>query len=120
MSKISIKIVEVDQVTQTVLVKYSSENSLRPIDEYPAVAFQISNFNVKTLEEFIEAIRPQVTQYVQQRDSAESPDNIDISSWNGHSVEVEAHVVQPTLIANAVPVLPTQQIPAQISPEVML
>lgn len=120
MSKISIKIVEVDQVTQTALVKYSSENSLRPIDEYPAVAFQISNFNVKTPEEFIEAIRPQITQYVQQRDSAENPDNIDISSWNGHRAEVEAHVVETPIVATAVPVLPTQQIPAQISPEVIL
>jgi hypothetical protein len=120
MSKISIKIVEVDQATQTALVKYSSEHSLKPIDEYPAIAFQISNFNVKTPEEFVEAIRPQITQYVQQRDAAENPDNIDISSWHGHSVEVEAHVVEPTLISTAVPVLPTQQIPAQISPEVIL
>lgn len=120
MSKISIKIVEVDQTTQTILVKYSSENSKKSIDEYPAVAFQLTNFGSKTPEEFIDAIRPQITQYVQQRDSAENPPNIDISSWQGHIAQVEAHVNESVISALAAPVLPNQQIPAQISPEVIL
>jgi hypothetical protein len=91
MSKINIKIVEIDQGSHTVLVKYVSEKSQKPIDEYPAVAFQISNYNVANLDEFIEAIRPQVSLYVWQRDLAESPSqNIDISSWSGQSVEVDA------------------------------
>jgi hypothetical protein len=88
---INIKIVEIDQATQTVVVKYVSENSKKNIDEYPGVAFQLTNYNVKNLEEFIEAIRPQISLYVWQRDQAENPaEPIDISGWDGHSVQVEA------------------------------
>lgn len=95
MSKISIKIVEVDQATQTIAVKYASENSKKSIDEYPAVAFQLTNFGSKTPEEFIDAIRPQITQYVQQRDLLESPqEHVDLAEWNGLSVEVDAHVFE--------------------------
>ena len=91
MSKINIKIVEVDQDSHTVLVKYISEKSQKPIDEYPAVAFQVSNYNVANLNEFIEAIRPQISLYVYYRDLAESPNQtIDVSSWPGQSVEVDA------------------------------
>ena len=48
---INIKIVEIDQAIQTVVVKYASENSKKNIDEYPGVAFQLTNYNVKNLEE---------------------------------------------------------------------
>ena len=82
MSTINIKIIEVDQPTHTVLVKYTSENSNKSIDEYPAVAFQVTNYNVKTVEEFIEAIRPQISLYVYQRDLAENPpEPIAILDW---------------------------------------
>jgi hypothetical protein len=95
MSKISIKIVEVDQTTQTIAVKYASETSKKSIDEYPAVAFQLTNFGSKTPEEFIEAIRPQITQYVQQRDALETPEeHVDLTAWNGLAVEVDAHVFE--------------------------
>lgn len=95
MSKISIKIVEVDQATQTIAVKYASETSKKSIDEYPAVAFQLTNFGSKTPEEFIEAIRPQITQYVQQRDALETPEeHVDLTAWNGLAVEVDAHVFE--------------------------
>ena len=91
MSKINIKIVEVDQGSHTVLVKYASEKSQKSIDEYPAVAFQVTNYNVATAEEFIEAIRPQVSLYVWQRDLQENPaKSIDLTGWNGHVVEVDA------------------------------
>jgi hypothetical protein len=95
MSKISIKIVEVDQTTQTIAVKYASETSKKSIDEYPAVAFQLTNFGSKTPEEFIEAIRSQITQYVQQRDALETPEeHVDLTAWNGLAVEVDAHVFE--------------------------
>jgi hypothetical protein len=88
---INIKIVEIDQATQSVVVKYASENSKKNVDEYPGVAFQITNYNVKNLEEFIEAIRPQISLYVWQRDQAENPPTpIDISEWGGHEITVEA------------------------------
>ena len=53
MSKINIKIVEVDQDSHTVVLKYASEKSVKTIDEYPGVAFQVSNYNVANLNEFI-------------------------------------------------------------------
>ena len=91
MSKINIKIVEVDQDSHTGVLKYASEKSVKPIDEYPGVAFQVSNYNVANLNEFIEAIRPQISLYAYYRDLAESPNqNIDISSWSEQSIEVDA------------------------------
>ena len=119
MSNITIKIVEVDQSTQTVLVKYASETSLNPIDDYPAIAFQLTNYNIKTPEEFIEAIRPQITQYVQQRDLSENVDNhVDLSGWNGHSAEVVPHIVEP--IEPAVPAVETQIPPINAVTEVIV
>jgi len=112
MSKINIKIVEVDQVTHSVIVKYASEYSKKSIDEYPAIAFQITNFNASTPEEFIEAIRPQVSIYVQQRDQQENPlDYIDLSGWTGFTAEINA-IELPTL---AIP-----PIDALANPEVVL
>jgi hypothetical protein len=112
MSKINIKIIEVDQSTHTVLVKYTSENSNKSIDEYPAVAFQVTNYNVKTVEEFVEAIRPQVSLYVYQRDLAENPSEpIEISGWLGYDVQVNAF----ELPAPAVP-----PVEALANPEVIL
>jgi len=119
MSSINIKIVDVDQSTQTVLVKYASETSLNPIDDYSAIAFQLSNYNTKTPEEFIEAIRPQITQYVQQRDLLENVDNhVDLSGWNGHSAEVVPHTVEP--IQPAVPAVETQIPPINTVTEVIV
>ena len=122
MSNISIKIVDVDQSTQTVLVKYASESSLKPIDEYDALAFQLSNYNTKTPEEFIEAIRPQITRYVQQRDLLENADNhLDLSNWNGHSAEVAPHIIAPIeLIDPAVPAIGNQIPPINAPTEVIV
>ncbi len=104
MSKINIKIVEVDQENHTVLVKYASETSVKPIDEYPAVAFQVTNYNVSSLDQFIEAIRPQVSLYVWQRDQAENPPTpVDLSGWNNHSVEVEAFTLAEAALESQLP-----------------
>jgi hypothetical protein len=113
--KINIKIVEIDQATHSVTVKYASENSKKNIDEYPAVAFQVTNFNnVSTVEEFVEAIRPQISLYVWQRDQAENPPTpVDISGWNNYAAEFESY--------NPVdPALPSQLVPIQVSSEVKL
>jgi hypothetical protein len=104
MSKINIKIVEVDQENHTVLVKYVSETSVKNIDEYPAVAFQVTNYNVSSLEQFIEAIRPQVSLYVWQRDQAENPPTpVDLSGWNNHSVDVEAYTLAEAALDSQLP-----------------
>jgi hypothetical protein len=101
---INIKIVEVDQETQSVVVKYISENSKKNIDEYPGVAFQITNYNVKNLEEFVEAIRPQISLYVWQRDQAESPaESVDMSRWVGHAVEVETYTLAEAALESQLP-----------------
>lgn len=114
MSKINIKIVEIDQETHTVLVKYASENSKKNIDEYPAVAFQVTNYNASTPEEFIEAIRPQVSLYVWQRDQAENPPTpVNISGWDGHTAEVDAFELPAVAI-------PETQLPPSSTPEVTL
>ncbi len=90
MSKINIKIVEVEQSSHSVSVKYASEKSKKSIDEYPAVVFQATNFNVSNPEEFIEAIRPQISLYVHFRDLAENPaTTIDLSGWNGYTASVD-------------------------------
>ena len=112
--KINIKIVEIDQSSHTVLVKYASENSKKNIDEYPEVAFQVTNYNAKTPEEFIEAIRPQVSLYVYQRDLAENPSTpVDLSGWYGHEAEVDHY-------QTADPALASQLIPAQLNPEIVI
>ena len=112
MSKINIKIVEVDQDSHTVVLKYASEKSVKTIDEYPGVVFQVSNYNVANLDEFIAAIRPQISLYVYFRDLAESPNQaIDISSWSGQSVEVDAFEL---------PAPAPQPVEALANPEVVL
>lgn len=117
MSKISIKIVEVDQATQTILVKYVSETSKKSIDDYDAVAFQLTNFGSKTPEEFINAIRPQITQYVHQRDLLESKqDHIDLTEWNGLSLEIDEHVFELAEPASPAP----PPVYALANPEVIL
>ena len=112
MSKINIKIVEIDQATHTVVVKYASENSKYSIDDYAGIAFQVTNYSVASLDEFIEAIRPQISLYVWQRDQAENPPTpVDISGWNNHSVEVEAF---------GLPAPASPAVPALANPEVTL
>lgn len=91
MSKITIKIVEVDQESQTVVIKYASEDSKKSIDDYPPVAFQISNYGVSTPEEFIEKITPQVTYWLLDRDAKEkSTTNVNVSTWLGHEATVNS------------------------------
>lgn len=117
MGKITIKIVEIDQVTQSIIVKYVSENSRKHIDEYPAMAFQISNFNASTPDEFINAIRPLISQYVQQRDQSENPkEQIDLTSWTGYSAEVDAYIIEPQTPAD----FAAPPIDALANPEVIL
>jgi len=112
MSKIDIKIVDVESSTNSVIIKYASEKSKKVIDDYPAVAFQVNNFPVSSIEEFIEAIRPQVSLYVYLRDLSENPiENLDITPWKGYTVQVDAY----ELPAEAPP-----PVPALNNPEVTL
>ena len=116
MSKISIKIIEIDQRSRSVILKFASENSLRPLEEYDGIAFTVANFNSLTPEEFIEAVRPQISSMVLARDQAEQLVNtLDISTWAGYTTTVEA-----IEIAHIDPAVSTQMIPALNNSEVIL
>ena len=116
MSKISIKIVEIDQRSRSVVLKFASENSLRPLEEYDGIAFTVANFNSLTPEEFIEAVRPQISSMVLARDQAEQlVDRLDVTAWNGYTTTVDA-----IEIAHIDPAVSTQMIPALNNSEVIL
>jgi hypothetical protein len=116
MSKISIKIVEVHQPSQTVIVKFASDASQKPIDEYDGLAFSVPNYNSLTPDEFIKTISPQVSKLVTERDNSESlMDTLDVTSWNGYSVTIDSND-----ILTVDPAIETQIISALANPEVIL
>lgn len=79
--------IKIEIEKDSVLVKYASDNSLKSIDEYPAVAYQPSRLGVQTAEEFISWVTPYLTADVRQRD-AEEQSPVDLSSWQATSVTV--------------------------------
>jgi hypothetical protein len=94
MTTLSIKIVGTEG--DSVLVKFASENSAKPIDDYEAIAYQPRVMGYTDMNEFIEAIKPGLLVQVIARDKEESaPEELDISSWAGH---VSEHVQQETLV----------------------
>lgn len=116
MSKISIKIVEVHQPSQTVVVKFASEISQKSIDDYDGLAFSVPNYNTLTPEKFIEAITPQVVRLVAERDQSESLMNdLDVSTWQGFTVTVD-----PADLPNVEQEDPSQLFPGLSNPEVIL
>lgn len=116
MSKISIKIVEIDQRTRSVVLKFASDRSKRSLEEYDGIAFTVANFNSLTPEEFIEAVRPQISSMVLERDQAEKlMDTLDVTTWNGYTTTVDA-----IEIAHIDPAVSTQMIPALNNSEVIL
>jgi hypothetical protein len=114
MNKIFIKITEVDQRTRSIVVKFASENSTKPIDEYDGLAFNIANFTSVTPAEFIESIRPQLSKLVAARDQSEKIVNsIDISEWQGYSATVDAieiFDVSPAIGAHLIQALATPEV----------
>ena len=116
MSKISIKIVDVDQRTRSVIVKFASENSLKSVDEYDGLAFNMANFSSITPAEFIETIRPQISNLVAIRDQSEKVTNsIDISQWVNYTTTVDA-----IEIVNIDPSVSSQLFTGLSEPEVIL
>lgn len=97
MAKITVKIVGVDG--ESVLVKYASENSLKSIDKYEAVAYQPRLMGYNTVEEFIEGIKPSLLALAEARDLTEKT-NLDLNSWKNYEKTVD--VSSPELF----PVIP--------------
>lgn len=90
MNKIFIKIVEVHQPSLSVVIKFASDSSAKPIDDYEGLAFTVPNFNSATPAEFIENIRGHLTKLVNLRDNSEKiVDTVDVSSWAGYTAEIE-------------------------------
>jgi len=91
MSQLTIKIVDVDLSTQSVIVKCVSEHSQKSIDDYDGLAFQVPNYEAVSPEQFIDLIRTQLSQMVKNRDASENrTGTIDIASWNGYTATVES------------------------------
>lgn len=112
MSKISIKIVDVHQDSNSVIVKFASENSAKPIDEYDGLAFQLTNFTSTNPEDFIKEITPYLSRLVAARDKSEQPrDNIELASWNGFTTTADTPVDFAA---------PDQELPGLFNPEVVL
>lgn len=114
MTILTIKIVGIEG--ESVLVKYVSQNSAKPIDEYDAVAYQPKDMGYNSLEEFIEGIKPNLTSLVNTRDASEKS-TLNLSSWVDYT---ETHEVQPISEVITIPeALPVQQ-PNNDTPEVVL
>lgn len=112
MSRITIKIIDIDRAANNIIVQYASDASAKPIDEYPAMGFQITDPKIKTPEEFIESIRYQISHYAAVRDAMEAyTGELDFSAWSGFTTEFEA-----SLLVSAAPAA----VDALASPEVIL
>ena len=104
MSSINIKIAGFDESSNTVLVKFASDVSLLPIDEYSSIGFQIVDPTVTSAEEFIQSIRSAVTYHVSVRDALESHvTTLDLESWLDYSTTITpADLVDPALTTQLV------------------
>lgn len=114
MDKITIKIVDVDLSTQSVIVKFATSNSQKTIDEYDGLAFQVPNYEAVTPEQFIETIRPTISRMVRDRDLSEQRiKTVDIESWKGYSADVS-----PSELDEPEPLYVNQTLSSFTNPEV--
>lgn len=91
MAILNLKVVGIEG--ESVLIKYVTENSAKPIDEYDAIAYQPRTLGYSTLEEFIEGIKPALLTQAIHRDNLEKiPEALDTSAWIGHE---STHAYEP-------------------------
>jgi hypothetical protein len=83
MATINIKIVGVEG--NSVLVKYATDNSLKSIDDYDAIAYQPAGSGYNDVENFIEGIKMGLMFTAMSRDKLEQAANnpVDYASWVG-------------------------------------
>ena len=91
MAILNLKIVGIEG--ESVLIKYATENSEKPIDDYEAVAYQPRALGYSTLEDFVEGIKPALLNAAIYRDNLEkTPAELDMSAWVGHE---STHAYEP-------------------------
>ena len=109
MAVLTVKIVGIEE--DSVLVKYATENSALPIDEYDAVAYQPAAMGYSSVDAFLEGIKPGLLSMAEARDRKEAGITVDMSDWIGKEVK--------EVIATQGPAGPSQRTP-QDDPEVEL
>lgn len=109
MTTLSIKIVGIEE--DSVLVKFASENSAKPIDEYGAIAYQPKNMGYSSIDEFIEGIKPNLLNLVTARDNSEQS-SLDLNEWQDYQTSVTVEpIINPELASVIIePSLPSQVI----------
>jgi len=94
---INIKIVGTEDLNNTVLVKITSERSLKPIDEYSAYVFPADYNGAKDAQGFLEAIKESCRDLVFQQDQAESKKPLVTDDWLNQEVSYETAGADLTL-----------------------
>jgi hypothetical protein len=87
MALLKIKVVGAEG--DSILIKYSTENSAKSIDEYDAVAYQPKALGYATIEDFVQGIQPALLDQAICRDNLEKVSTVemDLSLWVGHESE---------------------------------
>lgn len=96
MPQLQLKIVQIDTAARIAVVKYATENSLLPIDDYDGVAFQLGS--AQNAEQFIDSIKFQCMQYALERDYIEtSIEPSYAAEWEGFETVIsDDEIVLPT------------------------
>jgi hypothetical protein len=87
MALLKIKVVGVEG--ESILIKFATENSAKPIDEYDAVSYQPKTLGYATIEDFVAGIQPALLDQALHRDNLEKIADVemDLSMWIGHESE---------------------------------
>lgn len=106
MAKIYVKIVGAEG--DSVLVKFASDNSAKPIDEYDAIAYQPKLMGYTNPDDFISGITPNLIKVVAIRDAAEA-NAANPSDWVDHSTVFDIPKTEPVVPFNPVYALDTSE-----------
>jgi hypothetical protein len=94
---INIKIVGTEALNNTVLVKITSDRSLKPIDEYSAYVFPSDYKGAKDAQGFLEAIKETCRDLVFIQDQAELKTPLVTDDWVNQEISYETAGVDLTL-----------------------
>lgn len=87
MANLQLKIVQVDPAARIAVVKFATENSLLPIDDYDGIAFSLGI--AQNVDQFIESIKLQCMHYAIERDYIESNTQpMHALAWEGYETQI--------------------------------